>query len=76
MLIKIKPKKPNRNPKLIKLWGIQKQSISINDIQIKRDKNNQLKNILKNKLEEELYKDGELFTKRTKSIAVNNSIKG
>ena len=45
-------------------------------MQIKRDKNNQLKNILKNKLEEELYKEGELFIKTTKRIAVINSTKG
>ena len=54
----------------------QKCLISIKEIQNKRDRNNQLKNILKNKLEDELYKDGELFTKRTKNIAVINSIKG
>ena len=45
-------------------------------IQIKRDKNNQLKNILKTKLEDELYREGELFIKITKSIAVINSTKG
>ena len=50
--------------------------MSINAIHIKRDKNNQLKNILKNKLEEELYKEGELFIKIIKRIAVVNSIKG
>ena len=48
----------------------------MHDIQIKSDKKNQLKNILKNKFEDELYKYGELFTKRTKRIAVVNSIKG
>ena len=50
--------------------------MSINVIQIKRDKNNQLKNILKNKLEEELNNEGELFIKITKRIAVINSTKG
>ena len=40
------------------------------------ERNNQLKNILKNKLEEELYKEGELFMKITKRIAVINSTKG
>ena len=45
-------------------------------IQIKRDKNNQLKNILKTKLEDELYREGELFIKITKRIAVINSTKG
>ena len=51
-------------------------SISIKAIQNKRDKNNQLKNILKNKLEEELNNEGELFIKITKRIAVINSTKG
>ena len=32
--------------------------------------------MLKNKLDDELYKEGELFTKMTKRIAVINSIKG
>ena len=50
--------------------------MSINVIQIKREIYNQLKNILKNKLEEELYKEGELFVKIIKRIAVINSIKG
>jgi len=45
-------------------------------IQINNDKNNQLKNAVKIKLEELLYKDGELFKKTTKRIAVVNSIKG
>ena len=74
--MKIKPEKPERKPKFIKPCGIQKQSISIKAIQIKRDKYNQLKKILKNKLEDALYKDGELFTKTTKRIAVINSTRG
>jgi len=37
------------------------------------ERNNQLKNIFKNKLEEELYREGELFMKITKRIAVVNS---
>ena len=45
-------------------------------IQINNDKNNQLKNTLKIKLEELLYKEGELFKKTTKRVAVANSIKG
>ena len=45
-------------------------------IQINNDKNNQLKNAVKIKLEELLYKVGELFKKTTKRIAVVNSIKG
>ena len=45
-------------------------------IQINNDKNNQLKNAVKIKLEELLYKEGELFKKTTKRIAVVNSIKG
>ena len=40
------------------------------------DKNNQLKNILKIKLEESIYKEGELYIKTTKRIAVINSING
>ena len=40
------------------------------------ERNNQLKNILKNKLEELLYKEGELLIKITKRIAVINSTKG
>ena len=50
--------------------------MSIKAIHIKRDKNNQLKNILKNKLADELNKEGELFIKTTKRIAVINSTKG
>ena len=45
-------------------------------MQIKRDKNNQLKNMLKNKLEEELYKEGELFIQIAKSAPVKSSING
>ena len=45
-------------------------------MQINKDRYVQLKNILKNKLEEELYKEGELFIKITKRIAVMNSTKG
>ena len=45
-------------------------------MQINMDRNNQLNNILNKKLEEELYKEGELFIKITKSIAVINSTKG
>ena len=45
-------------------------------MQINRDKNNQLKNTLKIKLEELVYKEGELFIKTTKRIAVINSING
>ena len=50
--------------------------MSIKAIQINRDRNNQLKNTLKIKLEENIYKEGELFIKTTKRIAVINSIKG
>ena len=45
-------------------------------MQINIDRNNQLKKILKNKLEEELNKEGELFIKIKKRIAVINSTKG
>ena len=45
-------------------------------MQINVDKNNQLKNILKIKLEESIYKEGELYIKTTKRIAVINSING
>ena len=45
-------------------------------MQINRDRNNQLKNTLKIKLEEYVYKEGELFIKTTKRIAVINSING
>ena len=45
-------------------------------IQINNDKNNQLKNTIKIKLEELSYKEGELFKKTTKRIAVVSSIKG
>ena len=41
-----------KNPKLIKPWGIHKQLISIKAMQINRERNNQLKNTLKIKLEE------------------------
>ena len=50
--------------------------MSIKAIQINRDRNNQLKNTLKIKLEEYIDKEGELFIKTTKRIAVINSIKG
>ena len=43
-----------KNPKFINPCGTQKLSISIKEIQIKIDKNNQLKNISNNKLEFEL----------------------
>ena len=49
--INIKPKRPEKNPKFINPCGIQQLSISIMEIQINRDKNNQLKNILNNKFE-------------------------
>ena len=74
--ININPKRPVKKPKFIKLWGIQKVSISIKAMQINMDRNNQLNNILNNKLEEELYREGELFMKMTKRIAVINSTKG
>ena len=45
-------------------------------MQINVDKNNQLKNLLKIKLEESIYKEGELYIKTTKRIAVINSING
>ena len=45
-------------------------------IQINKDKNNQLKNALKIKLEELSYKVGELFKKTTKRTAVVNSTNG
>ena len=48
------PSRPEIYPKFIKPCGIQNLLISIKDIQIKRDKNIQLKNIFKNKLEDEL----------------------
>ena len=72
----INPKIPEINPKFIKLCGIQKLSISINAIQIKRDRNNQLKNKFKNKLELDIKKEGELLIKIIKRIPVKNSIKG
>ena len=50
--------------------------MSMKAIHIKRYKNNKLKNILKNKFMDELYKEGELFIKIIKRIAVINSIKG
>ena len=67
---------PEINPKFIKPWGIQKLSISINAIQIKRDRNNQLKNKFKNKLELDIKKEGELLIKMIKRIPVKNSTKG
>ena len=72
----INPKIPEINPKFIKPCGIQKLSISINAIQIKRERNNQLKNKFKNKLELDIKKEGELLIKTIKSIPVKNSIKG
>tara|TARA_A100000164_G_scaffold367518_1_gene389579 strand:- start:528 stop:929 length:402 start_codon:yes stop_codon:yes gene_type:complete len=72
----INPKSPVKKPKFIRPCGIQKLSISIKVIQIKRDKNNQLRNILRNKLEFELKKEGVLFIKTTKRIAVDNSTIG
>ena len=72
----INPNIPEINPKFIKTWGIQKLSISINAIQIKSDKNIQLKNMFENKLEFEIKKVGELFIEITKRIPVINSIKG
>ena len=53
---------------------MNKHFISIKVIQINRDRNNQLKNTLNIKLEDSEYKEGELFIKRTKRIAVINSI--
>ena len=50
-LMNISPKTPVINPKFIKPWGIQKLSISINAIQIKRERNTQLKNKFRMKLE-------------------------
>ena len=50
--------------------------MSIRAIQIKRDKNNQLENIFKTKLEEELYKEGVLFIKTTKRMPVVSSTRG
>ena len=38
ILKNINPKKPEINPKFISPWGIQRQSISIKEIQIKSDK--------------------------------------
>ena len=45
-------------------------------MQINVDRNNQLKNTLKIKLEESIYREGELYIKTTKRIAVINSING
>ena len=45
-------------------------------MQINIDRNNQLKNTLKIKLEELIYREGELYIKTTKRIAVINSING
>ena len=72
----INPKIPEINPKFIKPWGIQKLSISINAIQIKRDRNNQLKDKFNNKLELDMKKEGELLIKIIKRMPVKNSIKG
>ena len=74
--INIKPKIPEKKPKFINPWGIQKLSISINAIQIKSDKNIQLKNKFKNKLEFDIKKEGELLIKIIKRIPVRNSTKG
>ena len=60
----IDPKIPEINPKLIKICGIQKLSISIILIRIKRDRNNQLQNKFKNKLELDIKKEGELLIKK------------
>ena len=76
ILKNINPKKPEINPKLTMPWGIQRQSISIKEIQIKSDKKIQLKLVFNNKLELEKYKEGELFTKIVKSNPVKSSIKG
>ena len=62
----INPKIPEINPKLIKLYGIQKLSISIIAIQIKGVRNNQLQNKFKNKLELDIKKEGELLVKHNK----------
>ena len=45
-------------------------------IQINNDRNNQLNNTLKIKLEKYIYREGELCKKTTNRIAVVNSIKG
>ena len=45
-------------------------------MQINIDRNNQLKNTLKIKLEELIYREGELYIKTTKRIAVINSTRG
>ena len=50
--------------------------MSIKAIQIRRDKNNQLKNILKIKLSLKVNEEGELFIKTTNKMPVKNSIKG
>ena len=70
------PNTPEKNPKFIKPWGIHKHSISIKAIQIRRDKNNQLKNILKIKLSLKFNEEGELFIKTTNKMPVKNSTKG
>ena len=57
----INTKKPEIYPKFNSPWGIQRQSISIKEIQIKSDKKIQLKNILKNKFELDEYIEGELL---------------
>ena len=72
----INPKIPERKPKFINPWGIQKLSISINAIQIKSDKNIQLRDKFKKKLEFDIKKEGELLIKIIKRIPVRNSISG
>jgi len=73
---KIKPKKPEINPKFTRPWGIQRLSMSIKEIQTKSDTKNQLNNVLKNKFGLEAYKEGELFKKIMKRNPVRNSING
>ena len=70
MLKNNNPKKPEINPKFISPWGIQRQSISIKEIQIKSDKKIQLRLVFKNKFELDEYKEGEQFKKIAKLIPV------
>ena len=64
------------NPKFIRPCGIQRFSISIKAIQTRIDNKIQLKTVLKNKFELEVYKEGELFTQIAKSTPVKSSING
>ena len=62
----INPNIPEINPKLIKLCGIQKLSISIIAIQIKKDRNNQLQNKFKKQTGVWYKERGRTFDKNNK----------